>query len=228
MRFAYLAMVGLVLVFATSGCGSNTTIDPGKVPTDDASACLFATCSGMECGDDGCGGSCGICPGALFCYQGVCVDQIPVDNDIDDAGVLPGVDGIPGVDAIVLPGVDSYQLPDIEDPTADSDGDGILDGVDNCPFDKNPSQMNFDNDAGGDACDPDDDNDGDSDEVDCAPKDPEVSTWATEICDDIDNNCNYQIDEAGALGCIPYYQDQDQDGFGVYETAECRCVAQDT
>jgi hypothetical protein len=45
----------------------------------------------------------------------------------------------------------------------DSDGDGILDGVDNCPNDPNPLQENNDGDAQGDVCDADDDNDGLSD-----------------------------------------------------------------
>ncbi len=43
---------------------------------------------------------------------------------------------------------------------ADGDGDGVDDGVDNCPANFNPCQENVDNDAFGDACDPDIDNDG--------------------------------------------------------------------
>lgn len=60
----------------------------------------------------------------------------------------------------------------------DSDGDGILDAADNCPYHYNPDQTNTDADLGalgaaiggattgdgeGDACDPDDDDDGFSD-----------------------------------------------------------------
>ena len=227
MRGVVRTIVGLVFVLAAVGCGHKTTIDPGNGPTDDAGC--SAICWGKECGNDGCGGSCGECYNGLFCYQGACVDEVPPGEDIGDAGSFPGDALEPGTDAIIAPpGVDTYQLPDIEDPTADTDNDGLLDGEDNCPFDYNPSQLNFDGDAGGDACDPDDDNDGDSDEVDCEPKNPEVSTWATEICDDIDNNCNFQIDEEGAIGCIPYYQDQDMDGFGVFETTKCLCAATDT
>ena len=43
---------------------------------------------------------------------------------------------------------------------ADSDGDGRVDGADNCPSVSNPTQTNTDGDSLGDACDPDDDNDG--------------------------------------------------------------------
>ena len=51
----------------------------------------------------------------------------------------------------------------------DIDGDGILDGIDNCPRDANSLQLNFDADEQGNECDPDDDNDGIADELDaCA------------------------------------------------------------
>ncbi|CAN5904253.1 hypothetical protein BH11MYX2_BH11MYX2_18990 [soil metagenome] len=33
----------------------------------------FALCSGMQCGDDGCGGSCGTCGDGLTCNAGQCV-----------------------------------------------------------------------------------------------------------------------------------------------------------
>ena len=42
----------------------------------------------------------------------------------------------------------------------DSDGDGVIDALDNCPAVVNPDQADFDGDGLGDACDPDDDNDG--------------------------------------------------------------------
>lgn len=50
--------------------------------------------------------------------------------------------------------------------SADSDGDGIDDDLDNCPDDANPDQIDTDGDGEGDACDPDDDGDGVNDESD--------------------------------------------------------------
>jgi uncharacterized membrane protein YdcZ (DUF606 family) len=41
----------------------------------------------------------------------------------------------------------------------DSDGDGVIDALDNCVAVANSTQANFDGDGFGDACDPDDDND---------------------------------------------------------------------
>lgn len=38
--------------------------------------------------------------------------------------------------------------------TADTDGDGVLDPDDNCPYDPNPDQANTDGDLLGDVCDP--------------------------------------------------------------------------
>ncbi|MFK8054558.1 MAG: HYR domain-containing protein [Saprospiraceae bacterium] len=83
--------------------------------------------------------------------------------------------------------------------TGDSDGDGILDINDNCPFVANPAQVDGDSDGFGASCD-------------CDDTDPLVNPDATEICDGIDNDCNLQIDEAG--GTITYYADSDGDSYG--------------
>lgn len=59
------------------------------------------------------------------------------------------------------------------DPTnPDTDGDGVIDGVDNCPLDANPDQADFDGDGQGDVCDADDDNDNVLDFEDPYPFDP--------------------------------------------------------
>ena len=39
--------------------------------------CCASKCTGKECGDDGCGGSCGACGGGHSCDVGVCVQNIP-------------------------------------------------------------------------------------------------------------------------------------------------------
>ena len=52
---------------------------------------------------------------------------------------------------------------------ADDDGDGIADGVDNCPLIANSDQANADGDSAGDVCDTDDDGDGVADGADNCP-----------------------------------------------------------
>ncbi len=105
----------------------------------------------------------------------------------------------------------------------DDDNDGIADGKDNCPLDKNPDQLDTDGDGKGNACDEDDDNDGDPDETDCMPLDAKVHHGAKEVCNGKDDNCDGQIDEAGAEDCKIYYFNADNDGFGKANMKRCLC-----
>ncbi len=47
---------------------------------------------------------------------------------------------------------------------------------------------------------------------------------STEKCDGVDNDCDGQTDEAGAIGCITYYKDSDKDGFGATGSGKCLCA----
>lgn len=91
----------------------------------------------------------------------------------------------------------------------DADWDGIPDASDNCPSASNVMQRDFDIDEQGDACDTDDDNDGSLDVNDCAPLDPSIHPGAIELCNNVDDNCNGEIDEG-----FRFYQDSDVDGYG--------------
>lgn len=66
----------------------------------------------------------------------------------------------------------------------DDDGDGVLNGCDNCPGDPNPLQVDTDGDYLGDVCDPDDDGDGCTDDVDDEPleADQAVGYWISDTC----------------------------------------------
>ena len=99
----------------------------------------------------------------------------------------------------------------LEEPV-DTDLDGIADEEDNCPEIENPEQINSDEDEFGNACDEDDDNDGlsDNEETTCG-SDLLNAESTCEICDDIDNDLDGEIDEKLTT---TYFMDQDEDGYG--------------
>ena len=54
---------------------------------------------------------------------------------------------------------------------------------------------------------------GSTDNDDCDDGNINIFPGAPELCDEIDNNCNNQIDD-NAIDVIDYYRDVDEDGFG--------------
>ena len=99
------------------------------------------------------------------------------------------------------------------DPYTDEDGDGVGDGVDNCPSIANPLQANFDNDSMGDVCDDDDDNDSILDIDDqCIRGQLE---WTSTMLNDHDGD-----------GCRDATEDTDDDNDGVVDASDL-CSAGD-
>jgi hypothetical protein len=68
------------------------------------------------------------------------------------------------------------------------------------------------------------DGDGFTVDVDCDDGDASVNPGADELCDDLDNNCNDEIDEDPADGTL-YYSDGDGDGYGDADVSAAFCTA---
>lgn len=56
-----------------SNCPTDCACGCGETCTD--GECLFTACDGLECGDDGCGDSCGTCADFHQCEDGICVSR---------------------------------------------------------------------------------------------------------------------------------------------------------
>ena len=58
------------------------------------------------------------------------------------------------------------------------------------------------------------DGDGYTSDVDCNDNNAAINPGATEVCDNIDNNCDGIVDEGSAVDAATWYQDNDYDGYG--------------
>jgi len=62
--------------------------------------------------------------------------------------------------------------------------------------------------------------------ADCNDSNSAVFPGAIEACNGLDDDCDAQVDEAGADGCSDFFYDNDGDGFGVAGNKKCLCAAQ--
>ena len=60
---------------------------------------------------------------------------------------------------------------------------------------------------------------------DCNDANPQIFPTAPESCNGVDDDCDGEIDEAGSQGCQAFYNDVDNDTFGVTTDAKCLCAA---
>jgi len=118
---------------------------------------------------------------------GVDIDRFDIDSALSGADTSVQVVFSGGSDkwwlaAFVLEG-ELSQL-------ADSDADGVPDSLDNCPLTANASQLDFDGDHYGAACECDDGN-------------PAVHPGASELCNGSDDNCDGVTDPGCCSIAVP-------------------------
>ena len=136
------------------------------------------------------------------CEQGI--DTVPNNNDCDDTNpeIYPGVEEI-------CDGLDNNCDGDIDEDIGDlyyldADEDGFGDPnttVYSCDGTSSLGLLVDDN-------------------LDCDDNNNQSHPLATEYCDEIDNNCDGQVDETGT---ISFYLDNDGDGYGDANTSVLAC-----
>ena len=60
---------------------------------------------------------------------------------------------------------------------------------------------------------------------DCDDGNANAKPGGAEFCNDVDDNCDGQIDPAGTSGCQAFYADADKDGYGAIGGGACLCKA---
>ncbi len=163
--------------------GGETSVTWGMNTCRGALVGAFSECGLLQASDPG-DGDCIIYPATFLALTFPDVDQDTVEDSEDNCVLDDNPDQTDtdddGLGDICDDDDDNDGSPDVEeeeegtDPLdPDSDGDGILDGPDNCPLTNDPDQTDTDGDGLGNVCDDDDDDDGSpDDEEDVEGTDP--------------------------------------------------------
>ncbi len=175
----------------------------------------------------------------LACMRDGDVDgygDMDLDSDDEDAGIQAGSDCNDGRDD-----VHPLHPEECEDGAQiDNDCDGSYNTFDGEPIEDGgvPLYVDADRDGHGAAgseaalyvCE--DEEGFSSDATDCDDEDPSRHPGAIELCNNVDDDCDTQVDEAGDLdgsvsGCVDMYRDADRDGYGDGTASMCLCLAGD-
>lgn len=109
--------------------------------------------------------------------------------------------------------------------TADDDGDGVTNGMDNCPSKANPNQLDTDSDGMGNVCESDDDGDGIADLMDNCPLVSNADQTDTngdsegDACD-IDDDGDKVIDGMDNCPVVKNTEQADQDKNGLGDACD--------
>ncbi|RME22607.1 MAG: hypothetical protein D6798_15375 [Deltaproteobacteria bacterium] len=135
------------------------------------------------------------------------------DCNDGDAAINPGADEVcDGVDNNCDDVIDEDSAVDASTWYPDLDDDGFHDfsaGVTACTGPE-----------GYDAVDPDT-------RSDCDDSDASINPDATEVCDEVDNDCDDEIDESSAADASTWYADWDDDGYGDGSDSVRACTRPD-
>ncbi len=192
---------GAVNPAATEICNGIDDDCDGVVDPDDAADAVtwYADDDGDGFGDAG--------AGSEACAQPSRTVADATDCDDGDGAVNPAATELcNGIDDDCDGVVDPGSAADASTWYTDSDGDGYGDASTGTAACTQPSGTAVDS-------------------GDCDDGDPAVNPSATELCNDIDDDCDGVVDPASAADASTWYADDDGDGFGDPSAATSACDA---